>query len=410
MANAAIYGQVNPIKSVAEYANEMNAADAMAGRNALQQVALGRARDEAAAQATARNALQRLASGWNADTTVDQRIGALRNSGVPELMQQADALEKQALDKRKTDAEALGKDVETENKVIAVYRDAIGMATDPQSAATYVQLMHSDPRLQNTAIARVPLDLALSQIGRDPASFDRWKQQFALGAAKFVEQNRPQYITQNLGGTSRIVAAPGLGGPTTVATEAPVTQSADNRATVGAQMANAAAMRDQAQATRDAATIQTGFRNEQELRKEFEALPEIKNYKMAYPSYAAIRDATTRSTPQADINIVYGIAKLYDPTSVVREGEYATVANSPNIPERIKGYAQYIAGGGKLSEQTKREILAEATSRIGTYKAEAEKARASYEGIAKGRGMNPSNVFQRMGDIGGGVIDWGALK
>jgi hypothetical protein len=188
-------------------------------------------------------------------------------------------------------------------------------------------------------------------------------------------------------------------------------QSPESVASTTTSRENAAATRDVAQATRDAATIQTGFQNESGLRKEFEALPEIKNYKQAYPAFAAIKDAAGRNTPQADINIVYGIAKLYDPTSVVREGEYATVANSPNIPEKIKGYAQYLAGGGRLSPETKAQILAEAQGRLGTYEAEAGKARSSYDAIARRRGIDPANVFQGMGDMGNapGLPDMSAV-
>jgi hypothetical protein len=199
------------------------------------------------------------------------------------------------------------------------------------------------------------------------------------------------------------LALPGLGGKPQVVNSSTVTQSPDNKATVGASLANAAAQRDMAQATRDAANIQTGFTNEQGLRKEFEGLPEVKTYKQAYPTYAAIKDAVGRNTTQSDINLVYGIAKLYDPNSVVREGEYATVANSPNIPERIKGYAQYLSGGGRLSPEIKKQIMDEATGRIGTFQAEAGKARKSYEGIAKQRGMNPASVFADMGDFVGGA-------
>jgi hypothetical protein len=189
------------------------------------------------------------------------------------------------------------------------------------------------------------------------------------------------------------------------------TSTDNNRRSVAATRDNADATRAVAQATRDAASIQTGFSNEQSLRKEFEGLPEVKNYKQAFPAFAAIKDAVARNTTQSDINIVYGLAKLYDPTSVVREGEYATVANSPNIPEKVKGYAQYLAGGGKLSADTKAKILQEAQGRIGTYETEAKKAKGSYEGIAKKRGMDPAAVFADMGNLtqGGGPVDLGAL-
>jgi hypothetical protein len=129
------------------------------------------------------------------------------------------------------------------------------------------------------------------------------------------------------------------------------------------------------------------------LRKEFDDLPEVKSYKMALPAFNAIRDAVGRNTTQSDINIVYGLAKLYDPTSVVREGEYATVANSPNIPERIKGYAQYLAGGGRLTPETKRQIMDEATGRIGSYETEYSAARNNYSDIAKRSGADSTLLF-----------------
>jgi hypothetical protein len=130
-----------------------------------------------------------------------------------------------------------------------------------------------------------------------------------------------------------------------------------------------------------------------DLRKEFDQLPEVKNYKQALPAFTSIVDASKRNTPQSDINLVYGIAKLYDPNSVVREGEYNTVANSPNIPERIKGYAQYIAGGGKLSPAVKAQIVQEASSRIGSYENEYTAARNNYSDIATRSGGSASLLF-----------------
>jgi hypothetical protein len=175
------------------------------------------------------------------------------------------------------------------------------------------------------------------------------------------------------------------------------TSEANNRRSVGAQYDLARATREAAatnkQAQIEAARIQTGFQNEQGLRKEFEALPEVKKYKQALPSYKGIEDAVKRNTTQSDINIVYGIAKLYDPDSVVREGEYATVANSPNIPERIKGYAQYLAGGGRLTPAVKAQILDEARSRMKSYEEQFTAARNDFDSIAKRSNVDPTRVF-----------------
>jgi hypothetical protein len=130
-----------------------------------------------------------------------------------------------------------------------------------------------------------------------------------------------------------------------------------------------------------------------DLRKEFDQLPEVKNYKQALPAYTSIVDASKRNTPQADINLVYGIAKLYDPNSVVREGEYNTVANSPNVPERIKGIIQYVSGGGRLTEAVKKQIIAEAQGRINSYEQEYTAARQNYSDIATRSGGDATLLF-----------------
>lgn len=128
------------------------------------------------------------------------------------------------------------------------------------------------------------------------------------------------------------------------------------------------------------------------IRKEFEGLPEVKNYKQALPAYRGIIDAAQRNTPMSDINLVYGIAKLYDPNSVVREGEYSTVANAPGMPDRIKGWAQYVAGGGKLTPEVKQQIVAEANSRMGTFDKEYGAVIGRYGDIARRSGADASLV------------------
>ena len=156
-----------------------------------------------------------------------------------------------------------------------------------------------------------------------------------------------------------------------------------------------------AQAGRTSLNVNTAedktFENETALRKEFNTLPEVVGYKAAIPAFKAVQDAATRLTPQSDINIIYGIAKLYDPTSVVREGEYATIANSQAIPERIKSLAQQIQGKGKLTPVTRAQVMVEARQRIGTLQGEYNGAKSTYEGIAKKRQLDTGNVFAPVG-------------
>lgn len=248
----------------------------------------------------------------------------------------------------------------------------------------------------------------LVEFGRDPTP--QGVQRLALmgyqGALSAKDQ-LAQYTTQNNGATTSILATNPVTGQVRTASTTANTVSPDAQLQSQTSTANnirtTGAMIENAKATRDAAKISSGVKNEQDLRKEFEGLPEVKSYKQAFPALAAIRDAAKRNTTQSDINIVYGLAKLYDPNSVVREGEYATVANSPNIPERLKGYAQYLQGGGRLTPEVKAQILAEAEGRAKTYADEANKARSSYEEIARRNNLDPRNVFTNMGDISAGA-------
>ena len=151
------------------------------------------------------------------------------------------------------------------------------------------------------------------------------------------------------------------------------------------------ALTRQAAAEQKAAEARTAAAGK--LRTEFNGLPEVKNYTQALPSYKGIEDAVSRNTPMSDINLVYGIAKLYDPNSVVREGEYNTVASAPNIPERVKGWVQYVAGGGKLTPEVKGQILKEAQSRIKTYEDQYLNQATRYKDLATRTGADPTLVF-----------------
>jgi hypothetical protein len=94
----------------------------------------------------------------------------------------------------------------------SMYRDAVVNITNPADAIEFMKLQANDPDMMGTPITRMPLMKVLSSIPQDPVGFENWKKQTALGMTKYVEQNKPQYFQQDLGGTKQIVGIPGLGG------------------------------------------------------------------------------------------------------------------------------------------------------------------------------------------------------
>lgn len=409
--SAGIYNALNqPVRSVADYAADYDQADAR--KQAIQRNALmlqesqanmadrQRARMEGEA---IRNRLQALGEG----ATPEARINALEATGLPQGFSQADALRKTLIEQRRGNATAAKDEAATEADRYKLTRTKLEhgvqwlqVAQNPQQA----QQMYADG-VQKGYWSMQDAQQQAQTIPQDPAQFAQWKQtQLAqiLDAAKLL----PVQVSEDQGANRMFGTRNPLTGALTQNASVPITQSANNKATVGASYANAAAARDQAQATRDAARITARAGDETSIRKEFADLPEVKKYKNAIPAYQAVVKAAQTNNPQADINLIYGLAKLYDPDSVVREGEYDTIANSQSIPEWLKGQAQRLAGGGKLTKETKNQIIEQAQIRIGAYKSEVDGARGSYEQITQRRGLDPSNVFPAIGEQvtpGGGL-------
>lgn len=78
-----------------------------------------------------------------------------------------------------------------------------------------------------------------------------------------------------------------------------------------------------------------------------------------------------------DVDLVFAIAKMFDPTSVVREGEQLTIRNAQGLPAVVEGAIQGLDGGTGLDEGTRRSILAAAQRRMEavttSYAAEARR-------------------------------------
>lgn len=124
---------------------------------------------------------------------------------------------------------------ERDVKALDMYREALSGVNDPSQAAQWLAAGYQDQTLAPILGRFSTLEQAVSRIPSDPQEFRLWKAQQALGAQKFIEQNKPQYVTRNTGGMTETLALPGLGigAPQTVSTIRN-TQSPDSAASVAA--------------------------------------------------------------------------------------------------------------------------------------------------------------------------------
>lgn len=156
----------------------------------------------------------------------------------------------------------------------------------------------------------------------------------------------------------------------------------------------------------------TNFDDIAGLRKEIQQLPSYKNLAQATPIYNAMTETAGRDTRASDLNLVYGLGKIMDPTSVVREGEMFMVQGINTLPDKVvEGVNSLLTGTSTLSESTRQAILTEAFGRVKGYEDAFKQDADSYRGIASRYKINPEDIlpiFQPASpwSPSGEVTDW----
>lgn len=123
--------------------------------------------------------------------------------------------------------------------------------------------------------------------------------------------------------------------------------------------------------------------------------------KQAQP-FITQRDAKARldnieTTGAGDMALVFTYMKLLDPTSTVREGEYASAANAAGVPSAVQGLYNKMIGGGTLDTKARSEIKSQANKFYETAAKQHDKLQTQFAGIAKRQGLKVDNVIVDFG-------------
>jgi hypothetical protein len=133
------------------------------------------------------------------------------------------------------------------------------------------------------------------------------------------------------------------------------------------------------------------------LRKEIHQLPSYKNVAQALPIYRSMAETAGRNSKASDLNLVYGLGKIMDPTSVVREGEMVMVKNTASLPDWLQGAIASLNGGAALTPETRQAIMTEAYGRIQGYDSAFKQDVGQYQGIVERNKFNPADVIPDFG-------------
>ncbi|UVC09852.1 hypothetical protein IHQ71_04355 [Rhizobium sp. TH2] len=135
------------------------------------------------------------------------------------------------------------------------------------------------------------------------------------------------------------------------------------------------------------------FKDVTSLRKEIQDLPSYKNLSQALPIYQSMAETAGRNSKASDLNLVYGMGKIFDPTSVVREGEQVMVRNTASLPDWFQGVVASINGGATLTPETRKALMQEAYSRVKAYDGQFQNDSTQFKGIAARNKFNEADVI-----------------
>lgn len=132
------------------------------------------------------------------------------------------------------------------------------------------------------------------------------------------------------------------------------------------------------------------FTQEKALRGEFDE--KIKDYRALRGTYENMQSAIADPSPAGDISLIFGYMKMLDPTSVVREGEYATAANSGGVGDAIMNAYNKALSGERLTDKQRADFANRAGRMLERSHRQASEDEKRYRTLAEKGKLDPDNV------------------
>ena len=102
------------------------------------------------------------------------------------------------------------------------------------------------------------------------------------------------------------------------------------------------------------------FSMEKDLSSQYLSTDPVKTYQTIRNGYEKIKSSASLDSGPGDISTIFAYMKMLDPTSVVREGEFATAENSGGVGEQISNLYNRVLSGERLTPELRRQFLASA--------------------------------------------------
>ena len=169
----------------------------------------------------------------------------------------------------------------------------------------------------------------------------------------------------------------------------------------GAEQHRASAAESRARIQKIAAELKAGTAGGMtDPKARFEAENKLRDeYQKGSQNFVLIRDALGKvqaagrdPSPAGDIALIFAYMKILDPTSVVREGEFATAQNAASIPDQVRNAYNRALQGTRLNSRQRTDFTNQAQKVFDEQKRSQESNVSNYTRLAKNYGLSVDNI------------------
>lgn len=102
---------------------------------------------------------------------------------------------------------------------------------------------------------------------------------------------------------------------------------------------------------------------------------------------------TAPDTAAGDMSKIFGFMKILDPSSTVREGEYASAENARGVPDTVRAQYNKVMSGQRLTPSQRTQFTQAAGDLVGSQKQQFEGQKKFFENIAVKNKIAPESVI-----------------
>ena len=135
------------------------------------------------------------------------------------------------------------------------------------------------------------------------------------------------------------------------------------------------------------------FEKEDKLRADYTSNPKVKASAEMDSAFKMIEAAYQNPTAANDLAMATKYMKILDPTSVVRESEFALAVSATGLLDKVQNYAASVLQGKKLNPTQRKDFYESAKAINDSFQQGRATVDSEYSEIATGYGLEPKNVI-----------------